>query len=136
MNARRLLKLAEHLETGKLGHKIFDFDHINYGKRDERGCGTNGCAIGELPIVFPRSFKFHTYENIHWDGDLTYIPNSGLSAFPAAEDFFGISSDETEKLFCPYGNDGEEWGKLLDNGATRKQVAKNIRAFVAWKQSQ
>lgn len=51
----RLLKIAEHLEAGKLGHKKFDFRYFNNGAKDARGCGTSGCAVGSS-----RSFSLNT----------------------------------------------------------------------------
>lgn len=51
MNKRRLLKLATHLETGKLGHRHFYFGAYNLGAVTANKCGTSGCAIGELPII-------------------------------------------------------------------------------------
>jgi len=62
---KKLQKLADHLRRGKLGHTTFDFSCINDGEPAQvtidpktltikaSGCGTSGCAMGELPIIFP-----------------------------------------------------------------------------------
>ena len=49
MNRERLLRLADHLDHGKLGHEEFDFKQ--YNDTTESMCGTAGCAIGECPIL-------------------------------------------------------------------------------------
>lgn len=63
IHKNRLLKLAAHLEKGKLGHKVFAFAYINANARGlelkRNGCGTMGCAIGECPIAFPNDWRFH-----------------------------------------------------------------------------
>jgi hypothetical protein len=81
----RLLKLAEHLESGKLGHRRWEMGsyngynalHNDDGWRkdsrgwrvhpelvdiregyDKDGLGVEGNAIGEFPIVFPEDWHF------------------------------------------------------------------------------
>lgn len=61
MNKERLLKLAEHLEVGELGHEVFDF--TVYG-----GCGFAGCALGECPTVFPDDWAFRGLTPMLRDG--------------------------------------------------------------------
>ncbi len=127
MNKERLLKLAEHLESGVLGHKEFDFDQFNTGLRGEKGCGTVGCALGECPIVFPKSWKFGGYTKM-----LPGLKRGKLYTYEAAEKFFGVSGAASQHLFCPSAQNTQEFGgNDLDRNATRHQVAANIRAFVA-----
>ncbi len=127
MHKRRLLKLAEHLESGKLGHKKFDFSTLN--TTDDftipRGvCGTLGCAIGECPIAFPMLWRFNPESG-------TPELLNGTEDFEAAETFFGISMLQGEHLFCPNQQETSAYGgRVLGDHATAQQVAANIRAFV------
>lgn len=135
MNKERLLQLADHLEKGHLGHKVFDFRTINTN-RNERTiserlstCGTSGCAVGELPIVWPDRFKFDPVGIVDRE---TYNNN-----FYAAEKWFEITGKESEFLFVPVGyadidEDDEDYvdGYLLSPEATKEQVAERIRMFV------
>ena len=132
MNKQRLLKLAKHLESGKLGHKVFDFNIINSNKssngyellRSPNTCGTHGCAIGELPIVFPKIFNFSISGVIGRKKRKCSI-----------EDFFDIDESQYFHLFGPYLQVSEWIPEGLTSGhfgksATRENVAKNIRWFV------
>lgn len=122
MHKQRLLKLAEHLETGKLGHDRFDFEHYH----QEESCGYAGCAIGECPILFPR----------HWRFDQTNDPvlrhrDHSTSTSDAAQSFFKLSEEEESHLFHANFQDPSKFGgRRLGPRATRYQVAANIRAFV------
>lgn len=135
----RLLKLANHLKTGKLGHKKFDFSVINVDpEKDDRGeeykCGTLGCALGECPIVFPRQWGFKRYKYGGVDPVLknpTDREYFGSQSFRDSEDFFGIDEEQSEHLFQPESQIPSEYGgRHLDENATRIQVANNILAFI------
>lgn len=122
MHKQRLLKLAQHLETGKLGHEEFNFMVYNsFRNESDRGqtCGYAGCAIGECPIVFPDEWEFS------WSGRpmLKTYSSVGLEA---AEDFFEICPKTCRFLFV-----ARMYDNMLEENATRYQVATNIRAFVA-----
>lgn len=132
MNKKRLLKMADHLERGQLGHEKFDFNVFNC-KIDKSGfrvgagsiCGTLGCALSEQPIVFPRYFYFAGRHEI------LLKKNSTNSTWEDAERFYGVDDLAVMHLFAPYGQHPALFGgKVLLNDATRKQVASNIRAFV------
>lgn len=130
MNAERLLKLAEHLESGRLGHKQFDFTVYTSGKRRGNGCGTAGCALGECPVVWPDAWTFR-------DGTIvSAVPllRESDDTDTSAVTWFGISIAECLGLFYPYKN--VPWGNRLSGDATASQVARSIRQFVAWKQVQ
>jgi hypothetical protein len=124
---RRLLKLATHLESGKLGHERFKFSAYNsFPKNQDRGprCGTAGCAIGECPIVWPRRWRF---------GSGGYPCIVGCDDQPrwSGTEFFGLDLDEYNHLFVPYNqNPCQFGGRELGLNATRGQVAKGIREFV------
>lgn len=123
MNKTRLLKLATHLESGKLGHAKFDFNQFNIGGAGPDKCGTRGCAIGECPIAFPRQWKFGL------DG-MPVLRDSVVGwTHSSGEKFFRISTAQFEFLFLPYG--GSAYPNELDVGATASAVAKHIRKFVA-----
>lgn len=138
---KRLLKLAEHLERGKLEHKKFDFAAINVDKDDNilvvNGCGFAGCAIGECPAAFPRQW--------HWSaGGAMLRARSGSSlrganteiGFASAEQFFGLNDLESAHLFAPQCQITSSYGgRELGGGASAKSVAKNIRAFIKRKES-
>lgn len=139
MNAlqrKRLLKIASHLRGGKLGHKKFDFAVINADEnRNElhhNGCGTLGCAIGEFPFIFPRQFEFRNGEPLPRDAAfrrrvLRYLD----PVFSAAEEFLGISEEESVHLFAPWGQKNYKYGGcILGANATARAVAANIEAFV------
>lgn len=117
IHKNRLLKLAKHLRSGKLGHKRFDFRVVNESKNGmpcENECGYRGCAIGEMPIAFPSSrFKFDEL---------------GLCV---AQQFFDLTYPEAARLFLPFSD-----FSVLKPTATRKQVAANIEAFVNIKSKQ
>lgn len=145
IHAQRLVKLAHHLLYGQLGHEVFDFAHVNESDTDEyqpNGCGTNGCAIGEMPFVWPEKFSYSFYMDSDGDeyGDQYFkIFNEefdSLDFFEAAEWFFGVNPRESTILFCPsYGikgsrivNDVEFYE--LGTSATKEQVANQILKFV------
>ena len=126
MQKQRLLKLAQHLETGKLIHKKFDYRVLNtlgidkYGNTidtfDTKGCGTLGCALGECPGVF-KGWRFNNQR--------VPVYNTCDSATLSAKLFFGLSPNEVDYLFFP----GEDSNPLPDS-STRKRVARHIRDFV------
>jgi len=127
----RLQKLADHLMSGELGHDYFDFGVYSRGARKLNSCGTSGCAIGECPVVFNRSWAFKK-------GYPHLIRNSALSVGNDAKKFFGIEYKMYQHLFepsyitNPYAHQAPSrfGGKILYANATRKAVAKNILAFI------
>lgn len=132
MRSDYLLKLADHLESGKLGHEDFDFRFFNANEYQMEihvgGCGYSGCAIGECPIVFPEDWEW-----INGRPKLHHKPC--LIPEIAAHDFFKINPSEFAHLFVPNAQAPSTYGGIrLDTDATRKQVAANIRAFVAKRQ--
>lgn len=117
MRADRLLRLAEHLEGGKLGHIRFNYA-ITHSY-----CGIVGCAMGELPYIWPDEFKF-------LDGYMSVFNKKRLDLnFVEAQcEFFGISDYERNYLFFPMMN-----GNTLRGSASKEEVAAHIRSFVASK---
>ena len=124
MNKERLLKLADHLERGKLGHKKFDYSTFNGCDATAHKCGTNGCAIGECPILFPNEWEFDK------DGVPSLIESTGLT-FGDINEFFELSLEEAEYLFVPYSRHPKEGNKQAPfEDATKEEVAAHIRKFV------
>ena len=122
----RLEKVADHLKYGKLGHKIFDFSVINENVEGTwpkgNTCGTNGCAIGELPIIFPKYFKFEHDQVIKIGTE---------QDFWDFYTWFGLNPDIYTMLFHP--GEYRIWNKkVLLHNASRKQVAQSIREFLEW----
>lgn len=129
---RRLLQLAQHGRTGQWGHEKFDFYWTNaieckdafnkpsYFPQPNK-CGTIGCYMGELPILFPDTFIFDER------GD----PVTTKSSLESIKEFFSINLSELMHLFYPYNQYPEKYGgKSLDGHATKEEVADNIEAFV------
>lgn len=120
----RLLKLAKHLESGKLAHEKFDFCWFNRGEfknfTKPNKCGTRGCALGECPVLW-KSWNWHfnsvVYKKIY-------------SNFQAAEMFFGLSELESQFLFQSGGDDEHELSNDIGKNATKEKVAAHIRKFV------
>lgn len=136
---KRLLKLAEHLETGKLGHKKFNFGVFNADKHSwsvekPYSCGYAGCALGECPVLFPRKWQFAA------DGSpvLSTTDRDNENTLPTDEaaEFFGITRKECALLFVPYEGIAQWNRHVLGEHATKKQVAASIRRFVAWKEKE
>lgn len=139
----RLLKLAKHLEKGKLGHKTFDFRFINefldVPVRLNK-CGTNGCACGELPIVFKDDFKFalggialKAKMSSKFEMNAPSV-NAHLKWFYEVCWFLGLSERECEYLFLPNNYNELYGGKELGDFASRKDVASNIKKFIEYKE--
>jgi hypothetical protein len=128
----RLQKLVDHLRSGELIHK-FDFSVLNFNPdgwdgvyntvvfkgREVKNCGKLGCAMGELPAVFPRHFYFNE------EGCLC---SADGSSYPV-KDFFGLSYDGQHHLFEP-GSQCEELSKTIPKTAGVKRVTNHIERFI------
>jgi hypothetical protein len=138
LHLNRLKKLAAHLRRGKLGHKKFDFARYNSNldRTTHRNlCGTNGCAIGECPIVFPRQWKFSCSGPVLRGGQ-PLADIFGISPKLSTLEFFKLNEAEQNHLFNPNGQIPESYGgKMLGAEATRNQVARNIEIFIARKEA-
>lgn len=113
MNKERLLKLATHLRQEKLPIK---WDFCSTLNR----CGTAGCALGNLPFVWPEQFPLQKVADSNvWD------------LFNMVESWFGLDEDESDALFnnscekrvaMEFPHQSEDLSPL--------QVAENIEWFV------
>lgn len=127
-----LRKLAEHLETGQLGHEKFFYGFFNSGysarKRahyqDEprlRACNSAGCGVGECPFIFSEWHFNYAEQPVYRD-----LVSSEISAGI----FFHIDVTQYEHLFIhgrqiPY----KFGGKMLTKFCTKEELAGNIRIF-------
>lgn len=95
----------------------FDFDLLHV----ETDCGTAGCAMGELPAVYPKIFSYV-------NGYLCFLNDAKMPIYELEMNigkFFGLTEKERYFLFYP------NWGcNNLSAGSTKEEVAKHIREFV------
>lgn len=111
MNAERLLKLADFLET-------VDEEHFNLAKV---GCGTTGCAIGwacYIPEFRDAGFKLVYYD----DRFYPYPVYGGRVGFHAVEAFFDLPYYDAQQLFDTPG--------YRTDARTALDVSKKIRRYV------
>lgn len=143
-----LRKLADHLINGQLGHEKFDFGKYNdidltiletremsevYESNEnflkERNyCGTNGCAIGECPIVFPDEWCFTDGLDFYSPILRSQYEKGKCDEKSSAIIFFNISSFEFSHLFFP-DDQLTDWGNRLNVRSSKEEVAKNIIQF-------
>ena len=124
--------VSEHILNGVLGHKHFDFAHVNasVGDKCKTTCGTHGCAMGELPIIFPDQWEFGGPEGVR------LIENAGGGFRYDVCSFFEITGPEMDHLFYPDQQDPSRFGgSRLSDWATRDQVADNIDEFIELKKA-
>jgi hypothetical protein len=125
MNKRRLLKLADFLET--VPRKRFDFTSWvgeNWKGDRELSCGTTACALGwatTMPLFRGLGLRL---AKSRW-GPYVTLGNmrKDKSSMIAAERVFDISYGDAEYLFVPGFS-------KLGHSATPKMVARQIRQFV------
>jgi len=129
--AERLLKLVEHLESGKLGQDEFDFTTYHGLKIDpetETICGTRGCAIGELPHVFPQDWVYpNAYTGPYWFNAPEEVLMETRNTSTHGQIFFDLTREEYQHLFLPFHQVGDQ----LEGDATALEVAQGIRKFLA-----
>ena len=151
----RLKKLADHLQTGKLGHDVFninvynenpvptpienspDSDYIPSTEADyHEGCAVMGSAIGECPIVFPAEWVFAKSNDgplgISYTPVLRDIPNISMnSPIVSAFHFFQIAYPEYEHLFTAHNQAPLKLGGgFLRINAKPQDVAFNLYEFI------
>lgn len=153
---KRLLKLTTHLEKGKLIHEKFDFTSFNISIDEAKrkkwneyyklsyeeqrlnshpveyletpkpySCGTAGCALGEMPTVDKKNWNFDKQAMPHLKG-------TRMGPFESAIKYFGLPKGAAWHLFSPHSQQKKDFGgRILGDKAKPKQVAANIRAFIA-----
>jgi len=126
----RLRRLAKHLRGTHRAHKKFSFSILSKGKwKKGKFCGSAGCAIGELPALWPKEWTWELYgpysNAVVHKSQLTYGTEYGIIAR-----FFSITVIQVEHLFVP-NKQIEIFGEQkLDRDATPEQVADNIDIFI------
>lgn len=116
---RRLERLAKFLD--KLPREKFNFrDWVTETNKSNR-CGTVCCAVGWMPLVDPRSWRWGRRNR-----RLVVKLASAPDAWPtlAAAEYFGLQFQQVERLF------------VAPDRATAERtrpttVARHIRAFIA-----
>lgn len=138
----RLEKLAKHLKKGKLAHDTFNFAEVNDTSSGltsrvryaERGCGTNGCAYGEIPKLWPKQFRWSS-DYVEPTFTLRGVVN-GRNMFEVCRSWFGLSDGETYLLFVPVVDRSkvhipkDSGCRVQRASATFQQVGNNIMRFV------
>lgn len=130
---KRLQKLIDHLDHGKLGHPVFNFGQWNDGEKVNH-CRTNGCAIGECPVLFPLQWTFRTY-HLQWGGRDRPVLKKRIRlrncyrddldpSVKSAALFFGVDYETAYRMFTPDGSG-------LSCTAKRKTVAKHLKKFLS-----
>lgn len=130
IHKERLLKLYEHIQQPqkKLAHKRFDFGTFNTVSASTNKCGTNGCMMGELPMLFPNKWEWH-------DDKVLLIKGSSYSVNMDLSSFFGLTDEEVEHITYPGMQHIEidpyyEKHDELSTSATKRQVVANLRRFL------
>lgn len=143
-----LRKVADHLINGKLEHQVFDFSNYNincgFDELPRSYCGTNGCAIGECPIIFPDDWEFKESGAV---GLISMNENSERMdlEIQSGQSFFRLSFEQYIHLFVsesqnPLWVEGadpneeedpetESFSYMLHSNATKEEVAANILHF-------
>ncbi len=137
LGARRLLKLADILDTADAEHRklkepTYDqetFGHDEHPESTVEMCGTPACALGHYAASMRgrRGWGWHKTYGMFWPGYTalksgTWTHDFGQkSPLNAASEEFGLNGSEVQDLF-------ETWG--CGGAKTAKQASKYIRAFV------
>lgn len=114
----RLLKLAQHLKTGKLIKPVFNFNDFE------------NCAVTQLVAIFPNDWEFRLAPN---EPDKLYPllkDKNYLFPYTSCRAYFGLTVSQYDHLFTPTLQKPEQYGGvMLDEHATKEQVAENILAY-------
>lgn len=124
MNKKRLLKLADYLDTVRLEK----FDMNNWGIKEEFSCGTAACALGHAGTMkcFRKSGLKTEFDTLGGQVQFTAKNSRYASYFDieAGEEFFGLNSYEAQYLFLP-GTYGARKGPKTVAGRIRRLVRNN-----------
>ena len=124
MNKERLVKIAEHLESGKLGADKFDYS--SYGYKSD--CGSAACAIGEFATIFPMDWYNEVSKNRNGFGVYQLYPTmyrSDLGIDSCIIKYLGISQSEVDFIFYDQ-----------PESSTASDIAKVIREFIKSKEDE
>ena len=138
---KKLKMLLQHLETGEMLHKNFDFSAYNKNVKGEvngiANCGTSGCALGEMPIL-DSDFTFNRGRALYFKNNYVYfITDNNLKEHAELLKYFNLNKDEFNHLFYPIKQNVELYGgQLLKSSATKSEVINNIKEFLKIKQNE
>lgn len=121
-------ELADYLDYQELKHDVFDMKV--YRQINTFNCGTRGCAMGELPFLFPDIFGFKIRL-----GDTYWIVNKKSNMPITSENFghyLGILDPFQCKRLNSIFNPTLSNIYFLDDGVriTPEMVANQIRKFI------
>ncbi len=121
----KLLKFAKWLEETNFNRfrMKWNFEYVNFGKRNGNHCGTAGCAIGHLPY-FTNEIKFYNSLGMMYKKER-------IGFFGITFSYFHLGKVVSEHLFIADHQNIKKFGgfKLTDR-STPEDVAYNIREFV------
>ncbi len=122
-----LFALSEHLLNGKLGHEKFNFYFYNSFQRESflgsqplEKCGTYGCALGELPILYKALFHFRGNR---------ILDNSGEEVQKKLDVTFNISKEEAKRLYDIFHDFSVYNDVCQDKIITKEMVAHKLFEF-------
>lgn len=126
MNKKRLLKLAELLEADAKNKKGVKFSMPSWGYVEDKSapisCGTQACAMGLAALS--GAFKQAGLDYYLADGHVQFtVKGANMHGASAAEEIFGITYDDSMKLF-------ENWKGAGVGRRAELAKAKQIRRFV------
>lgn len=120
MNAGRLLKLADFLDTVHPRKFCLAYDTTGYVENltDTKECGSSACAIGWTPHVFPKLVSYGHSS----DGPQSFVIRGHIYQWcDVAEKLFNLPWDTAKQLFAPLDENDDP---------LPKQMARRIRRFV------
>jgi hypothetical protein len=125
--ARRLLALADHLETVAPG----DYDHRIWRRRRPDG-GWAMCALGHAVTALPDLIGLR-WRKAEVGGEVVRMDGSGLTVDPLrlAAEAFELTDDEARMIFGVGLYTVDFYGPSAVFRATPAEVAQAIRAFAA-----
>lgn len=130
----RILKLADFIEP--LSAKEFSFKHLVTRFDEVNQCGTNCCALGWMPAVFPQDWEWTK-------GSVGARINTCLlfepTPFRDAQEYLGLSDAEVDEAFVPWGQsdvcrddeDDPRKANYCSEWAAGTDVAENLRRIAA-----
>lgn len=126
MNTKRLLKLAEFLET--VPEERFDLSNWATGKLED--CNTAACAVG-WACAIPEFKEAGLYLVIPEDADLCCCPKfCNLCGFDAVQSFFDLTRDQAEVFDVVHYLDRDSEGLLSQSVEDFKVVPKTVAAEI------
>ena len=114
---------ATNLQTGCVAYRINNVS----GPFKPNGCGTNGCAVGEFPAIWPDLWSWNLFPKRH---SLIYRPTGEHTIYSeAAEDFLSIDRNVRQFLFTAADAINSDNPNGLPPTATAQEVADHIETW-------